>query len=67
MLSLAVITTKKNSLSFQGQHSTILNIKIANIIIRKNKAFISQFTWAGRSLISVDALLEVAKVHLSCG
>ena len=37
MLSLAVITTKKNSLSFQGQHSTILNIKIANIIIRKNK------------------------------
>ena len=37
MLSLAVITTKKNSLSFQGQHGTVLNVKITNITIRKNK------------------------------
>lgn len=35
MLSLAVITTKKNSLSFQCLQGTILYVKTANITVRK--------------------------------
>ena len=35
MLSLAAITTKKNSLGFQGLRGTLLYVQIANMTVRE--------------------------------